>query len=127
AHRGCAAGDLDGDGRTDLVVAVLDGPPRLLLNASRGVGRAGRILLLPPAHAPGARVTLTDGTRSWSGEARAGSSFLSAEDPAALVVGVAADAVLTARVRWPDGKVELFQGLHAGTSRLRQGAGEAGP
>ena len=127
AHRGCAAGDLDGDGRTDLVVAVLDGPPRLLLNATRCAGRMARILLLPPAHAVGARVTLTDGTRTWSGEARAGSSFLSAEDPAALVVGVPAEAALTARVRWPDGKVELFEGLHAGTSRLRQGAGEAGP
>jgi enediyne biosynthesis protein E4 len=127
AHRGCAAGDLDGDGRTDLAVAVLDGPPRLLLNASRSAGRAARLVLSPPERAVGARVTLTDGTRSWEGEGRAGSSFLSAEDPAALVVGVAPDAVLTARVRWPGGAVELFRGLHAGTSVLQQGAGEAGP
>jgi hypothetical protein len=128
AHRGSVAGDLDGDGDVDLAVSTLDGPPLLLLNDTPHAGSWLRVLLQPPARAIGARVVLTDGTRTWAGEARAGSSFLGVEDPAALHVGVAPDARLTARVRWPDGRVEVFRELQpGGTARLRQGQGEAGP
>ena len=128
AHRGSAAGDLDGDGDVDIAVSTLDGAPLLLLNETPRAGSWLRVLLLPPARAVGARVDLTDGTRTWAGEARAGSSFLGVEDPAALHVGVAADARLTARVRWPDGNVEVFRDLVPGaTARLSRGQGEAGP
>ena len=39
AHRGCAFGDLDNDGRVDVVVSVIGGTPELLYNVTAGGGR----------------------------------------------------------------------------------------
>ncbi len=37
-HRGCALGDLDGDGRTDVVVTALSGPAEIWMNRSEHTG-----------------------------------------------------------------------------------------
>ena len=34
AHRGAAFGDFNNDGKIDIVVTVLNGPPQLLMNRS---------------------------------------------------------------------------------------------
>jgi hypothetical protein len=39
AHRGCAFGDLDNDGRVDVVVSVIGEPPEILYNVTAGGGR----------------------------------------------------------------------------------------
>jgi len=39
AHRGCAFGDLDNDGRVDVVVSVIGEPPEILYNVTAGDGR----------------------------------------------------------------------------------------
>jgi len=38
AHRGCAFGDLDNDGRVDVVVSVIGEPPEILYNVATGGG-----------------------------------------------------------------------------------------
>ncbi len=38
AHRGCAFGDLDNDGRVDVVVSVIGEPPEVLYNLTAGAG-----------------------------------------------------------------------------------------
>lgn len=38
AHRGCAFGDLDNDGRVDLVVSAIGDPAEVLYNVTEGAG-----------------------------------------------------------------------------------------
>src|SRR6185503_4801245 len=38
AHRGCAFGDMDNDGRVDVVVSVIGEPPEVLYNLTAGAG-----------------------------------------------------------------------------------------
>jgi hypothetical protein len=113
--RGLAAGDLDNDGDTDLVLSNSAGPARLLINrhgAASGwiglrlTGETGRDAL-------GARVDLLSGTRALGmRRVRTDGSYASASDPRVLFgLGEKVEGPLSARVRWPDGLVETFDGL----------------
>ena len=99
--RGLAAADYDNDGDLDLALASIGGAVQLLRND----GATGHWLEVAlPRFAPGARVTVTlrDGRRLVR-EARAGSSYLSSEDPR-LHFGLGdATRVRELVVRYPDG------------------------
>jgi hypothetical protein len=106
-HRSSVAADLDDDGALDLLVTRLDEPPLLLWNSlpARGhwlslrVEHAGT----PARLAVGARVVASAGGRTFSGEVRAGSSFLSTEDPR-VHLGLGDHARLERlEVEWPGG------------------------
>jgi hypothetical protein len=103
--RGLAFGDLDNDGRIDLVVNNNNGPAMIIHNdhpvrhwiAFRLVGRR------PLTDATGARVVLTAGGRQQSAYVKTAYSFASANDPR-LHFGLG-DAATVERVSitWPDG------------------------
>ena len=104
--RGVAAGDVDNDGDTDLLVTDNNGPARLLLNqvgnrnhwiGLRLVGKSGRDML-------GAQVEIVTPTNDvLRRRVRTDGSYLSGNDPRVLVGLGQATKVKVVRVRWPDG------------------------
>lgn len=128
--RGLAAGDLDNDGLTDLVIANINSPARILINrdpspnhwlglslrdASGRVEKTQAVAWLKREEGPPLR------RRS-----RADGSYASANDPR-VVFGLGADsAPVSLRVDWPDGQSERFDDLAVDRYHsLRQGTGQA--
>jgi hypothetical protein len=128
--RGLACGDLDNDGRLDLLI-VAEGTP---LAYFHNQGPSGHFVALqlegaaPRSNrdAIGARVTLTAGGRRQTAERIGGSSYLSANDHR-LHFGLGeATTVESVEVRWPSGKVDRYSGLAADMGYLlREGLSEA--
>ena len=125
--RGLAVGDLDGDGRPDVVVNALDSPAAVLRNESKG----GNVLTLDlvgraPRQAFGARVRARVGGRTLVRDLVGGGSYLSSSD-LRLHLGLGdARRVDRLEVAWPSGRAESWDGLEAGMQRtLVEGIGEA--
>lgn len=113
--RGVGFGDLDNDGRTDLVISQVNEPVAVL----RGVGGQGchwlGVQLAGRDHAcvVGARVELRVGKRTLTRFAKGGGSYLSSGDRR-LLFGLGKEGHpgrLT--VTWPDGTRQHFDGLAA--------------
>jgi hypothetical protein len=100
--RGSAAADFDNDGDVDVAVVAIGGELVLLENSGAG-GNWLEVAL--EGFQPGAEVTavLPDG-RELRREVRAGSSYLSSEDPRLHFGLGAAMAVREVVVRWPGGE-----------------------
>jgi hypothetical protein len=124
--RGLAAGDLDNDGRADLVVSHLNEPVALL----RGLAPEGRpwlgVELARPGGADvvGARLLLEAGGRTQARFAKGGGSYLSSPDRRHLfgLGGQSSPGRLT--VEWPAGEPrrQHYDGLRPGRYyRLTQG------
>ena len=122
-----AVGDIDNDGRMDVLI-VGQGAPLALLHNQRA-SAAGHFLTLALEGAGsnrdgiGAKVTVTAGARTQVAMRFGGGSYLSASD-ARLHFGLAgarqADRV---EVRWPSGWRDTYEGLAGDAGyRLREGA-----
>jgi hypothetical protein len=129
AARGVAFGDLDNDGRTDLVISHVNEPVTLL----RGTGGKGHhwlgVELDGSGHADvvGAKAVLEVGGRRLTRFAKGGGSYGSAGDRR-LLFGLGREAAGRLTVIWPDGGEERFDGLAVDRYyRIRQGAGTAEP
>jgi hypothetical protein len=133
--RGAAAGDLDNDGRVDLVVIHRDAPAALLWNrAQTGHWLGIRLRGTRSGRTPvGTRVTCQAGGRSLVRWLTSGTGYLSAHDPR-LWFGLG-DAAKIDRleVNWPGGRVQDWTDLHAdriigieeGNGELHKSAGKA--
>ena len=113
--RGVAYGDLDDDGRLDLVVNHKDAPPAVLLNETPAAGNHWVRLKLvgTKGHkdAVGARVELVVGDRTITRLRKGGTSMLSSHDPRLLIGVGAAKAVPRLTVRWPSGTVQVVENV----------------
>jgi hypothetical protein len=103
--RGLAVGDIDNDGRLDIVINDLDGSPQLLRNESTGVGNWLLVKVRAPkmnVDAIGAVVTVRTGTVTQKRLVQSGSSYISQED-LRLHFGLGSTTTVdSVEVRWPD-------------------------
>jgi hypothetical protein len=120
--RGMACGDLDNDGRLDLLIVSEHAPLAYFHN----LGPSGHFVTLqlegatPRSNrdAVGARVILNAGGRRLFAERIGGSSYLSANDHR-LHFGLGeVTRVESVEVRWPSGRVDRYGGLAADVGYL---------
>ena len=111
--RALAAGDLDNDGRTDLLILSHNQPLAYFHNRTQG----GRFLTLrlegdrSNRDAVGAKVAVTAGGVRHVAERVGGGSYQSASDPR-LHFGVGnAEKVDAIDITWPSGLVDRYSGL----------------
>ena len=125
--RGLVWGDLDGDGRVDLISTEIAGPARFYRNVAPRRGNWLSVRAFDPAlhrDAYGAVVTVRTGSRRRVGLINPGQSCLSSGDPRAHFGLGPVERVDEVRVDWPDGQSEVFPGTAVNRAlRLERGTG----
>lgn len=105
--RGAAFGDLDNDGRVDVVVSTLDDRLNVLMNRDTSNNNWILIRCIGSDHnkeAIGARVTVTTAQRTQTGEVRTGCSYLSSSDRRVHFGLGQAKIINEVVIAWPGGK-----------------------
>ena len=127
--RGLAAGDLDNDGRVDVLLLPQGEPLAYLHNQTTG----GHFVTLhlegtrSNRDAVGAVVAVAAGGRTRRAWRYGGGSYQSSSDPR-LHFGLETDRIEDVEVRWPSGRVDHFKDLAADRGyRLREGDATPAP
>jgi len=114
SRRGAAFGDLNNDGKIDILMLNVGQPPTLLLNRTRTSNHAVLFKLIGTKSnkaAIGARVSVTAGGVVQFTEVRSGTSYLSQND-LRLHFGLGKETTMdTVEVSWPSGKKEIYKDL----------------
>jgi len=134
--RGLAVGDVDNDGRQDVLILSQAGPLAYFHNlGSRAQGPSLTIGLQGTASnrdGVGARVKVTSSGRTQTAQRIGGGSFLSASD-GRLHFGLGAGhggkhPTAAVEVRWPSGRVDTHEGLKGGEGyQITEGEGRVRP
>jgi enediyne biosynthesis protein E4 len=117
AHRGCAFGDLNNDGKIDVVVSAIGSPAELLYNTSTGDNhwiliRAVGVKSNRDGIGTRIKITGASGLVQYNHVTTAG-SYASSNDPR-VHFGLGADKVIKEiELRWPSGTVQLLHNVKA--------------
>jgi enediyne biosynthesis protein E4 len=116
SRRGAAFGDINNDGKIDVLILNVGEPPTLLLNTTQSSNHAVMFSLVggkSNKSAIGARVTIRAGDLMEFNEVRAGGSYLSQNDPR-LHFGIGDKNKLdSVEIAWPSGNKETLKNLSA--------------
>jgi enediyne biosynthesis protein E4 len=116
SRRGLAVGDVNNDGKLDVLLLNVGEPPTLLINRTETLNHAAMFRLIGTKSnkaAIGAKVAVTAGRLTQSAEVRSGSSYLSQND-LRLHFGLGLKTVMeNVEVSWPSGAKQQYRDLPA--------------
>jgi hypothetical protein len=116
SRRGLAVGDVNNDGRLDVLILNIGEPPTLLINRTASPYHAVSFRLVGTKsnkEAIGARATVTTIQQVQISEIRSGSSYLSQNDLRLHFGLLDAASISSAKIAWPSGKEEIYRDLPA--------------
>ncbi|MCD9185904.1 MAG: CRTAC1 family protein [Pyrinomonadaceae bacterium] len=114
SRRGAAFGDLNNDGKIDVVVTNLGAVPTVLLNTTANENQSVSLKLTQKGinrDAIGARVILKTKQRTMTQSVEAGASYLSQNDLRLHFGFPKNEKIESLEIRWSDGKTETIPGV----------------
>jgi len=113
--RGAGFGDLDNDGRVDVVISCVDTPPKVLRNVTETDNRWAMFQLVGAEGSPpsgiGATLYLTADGKRQRRDVFTGASFASNSDPRPHFGVGSAKVIQKLEIRWPSGKRQTLSNL----------------